>query len=89
MGKGFSKKAVAGCLGISREGLYRWCRRYPEFRDTIKRGEMRSLLFWERMGLLGTVGKLKDFNESVWMFTMKTRFHSAYKMERELDTYFQ
>jgi len=59
MAKGHSKLAVAGKLGISRDTLYEWCRKYPEFSDTIKIGEMKSLQHWEEIGMKMLFGKLK------------------------------
>jgi len=74
MSKGHSKLSVAGRLGISRDTFYEWCRRYPEFSDTIKIGEMKSLHYWEEIGIKATMGKIKRFRPSIWIFTMKARF---------------
>lgn len=74
MKKGHSKQGVAGKLGISRDTLYEWCRRYPEFSDTIKVGEMMSYAYWEDLGMKAMMGKVKGFRPSLWIFTMKARF---------------
>lgn len=74
LGKGHSKEALAGALEVHRDTLYEWCKKYPEFSDTIKRGEAMSLLHWEEVGLDGMMGKIKGFNASIWIFTMKSRF---------------
>lgn len=74
MAKGHSKQAVAGKLGISRDTLYEWCRKYPKFSDTIKVGEMKSLQYWEELGMKAMMGKVKGFKPSFWIFTMKARF---------------
>lgn len=74
MSKGHSKLSVAGKLGISRDTLYEWCRKYPEFSDTIKVGEMMSIHYWEDIGIKATMGKVKGFRPSIWIFTMKARF---------------
>jgi len=74
MKKGHSKLFVAGKLGISRDTLYEWCRKYPEFSDTIKAGEMMSYAYWEDLGMRGMMGKVKGFRPSLWIFTMKARF---------------
>lgn len=39
MGEGFSKTAVAGSLGVSRQRFLDWAEANPEFRDAIKEGE--------------------------------------------------
>ncbi len=74
MRKGHSKLFVAGEIGISRDTLYEWCRKYPEFSDTIKVGEMKSYAYWEDLGMRGMMGKVKGFRPSLWIFTMKARF---------------
>lgn len=74
MKKGHSKLFVAGKLGISRDTLYDWCRRHPEFSDTIKAGEMMSYAYWEDIGMKAMMGKYKGFRPSLWIFTMKARF---------------
>ena len=83
MEKGFSKTAVASVLSINRNTLYSWCRRYDEFSDAIKVGELKSFGFWEKAGMLAIMGKLENFNSSVWIFTMKTRFHKILRQEME------
>lgn len=74
MKKGHSKLSVAGQIGISRDTLYEWCKKYPEFSDTIKVGEMKSYAYWEDLGMRGMMGKVKGFRPSLWIFTMKARF---------------
>lgn len=74
MSKGFSKQAVAGELGISRDTFYAWVKAHKDFSDTIKISEMRSLLFWENIGIDGMMGKITGFRPAVWIFVMKNRF---------------
>lgn len=74
MAKGYSKDVVAAKLGISRDTLYEWCKAHQEFSDTIKVGEAKSLLFWEKTGIEGMMGKIKGFRPAVWIFVMKNRF---------------
>jgi transposase-like protein len=74
MAEGYSKQALAGKLGISRDTLYEWCKTHKEFSDTIKRGEAQSLLYWEQAGIDGMIGKIKGFRPAVWIFVMKNRF---------------
>ena len=75
MSKGFSKDVVAAKLGISRDTLYEWAKTHDDFSDSIKRGEAKSLYFWEKIGMDGMLGKIKGFNATVWIFVMKNRFH--------------
>ena len=86
MDKGFSKFALAGKLRVSRDTIYEWCKNYPEFSDSIKRGEARSILFWETKGLEALEGKVKHFPNSLYIFVMKSRFgyrdNPPYKKDR-------
>jgi len=85
MAKGYSKSSVAGALSINRKTLYSWCQTNNELSNTIKIGELRSFRFWEKIGMLGLMGKLDNFNSSVWIFIMKTRFHKILRQDKELS----
>ncbi len=74
MSKGYSKEAVAGELGISRDTFYQWSKDHKEFSDTIKRGSAQSALYWEKIGMEGMLGKITGFRPAVWIFIMKNRF---------------
>lgn len=74
MSEGLSKEVVAAELGISRDTLYEWCRKNPDFSDTIKRGELLSQRYWERIGIDGMLGRIPGFKVAIWIFMMKTRF---------------
>ena len=74
MADGLSFDSFGGEIGVSRQTLYRWIERYPEFADAKSQGDMKCLLWWEKIGRSGLVGKLKPFNAVVWVFSMKARF---------------
>lgn len=74
LSKGFSKEALAGELGISRQCLYEWIEKYPEFGDTVRVAECKAQSVWEDLGMKAVKGEIKGFNSSVWMFVMKNRF---------------
>lgn len=71
---GLSYRAFAGVLGVHHGTLYDWEAKYPSFKEAKEIGENMSLLFWEKMGMAGTVGKIKNFNTASWIFNMKNRF---------------
>lgn len=48
MGEGYSKTAVAGHLGVTRQTIHNWCKTHPEFFDAIKRGEAGRTFKLER-----------------------------------------
>lgn len=74
LSQGYSKEALAGELGISRQCLYEWIAKYQDFGDTVAIGETRGQYIWETFGMQAAQGKISKFNTSVWMFVMKNRF---------------
>ena len=85
LAEGLSKEACAGIIGITKETLYQWEKKYPKFSDSIKQGEMLSLLFWERLGAQGAAGLVDNFNSSAWIFNMKNRAHWRDKQPDEIQ----
>ena len=87
MGKGFSKEAVAGVIGISKETLYRWAREHTTFSDAISIGESKSRVWWERQ-LVDNVVHSKNgsqINGQVFNLNMKNRFGWKDKNEVSVD----
>lgn len=84
MAQGYSKEATAAKLGIAKDTLYAWDKKHTEFSDAIKEGEIKSLLFWEKTGMAGMLGKLPGFNSTAWIFNMKNRHKWADKQETKV-----
>lgn len=85
LSKGYSKEAVAGQIGISKQCFYEWVQKYDHFGDAVERGESASRYYWENVGMRGTLGELKGFNASSWMFNMKNRFGWAEKSDQNIS----
>lgn len=49
----------------SKETLYEWVERHPEFADSKKLGEVLSLQFWEELGKSGNAGQLRTTEEEI------------------------
>jgi len=81
LSEGYSKEALAGKIGVSKQCFYEWVQAYNDFGDAVGRGETASQLFWEEMGMRGAMGQIKGFNASSWMFNMKNRFAWAEKVD--------
>lgn len=74
MKHGLSFESFGAVIGVNRDTLYEWARVHQDFSDAKKRGTDETLLFWEKMGMAGMTGKIKGFNSTVWIFSMKNRF---------------
>jgi len=42
--------------------------------EAIERARRERQLFWEKLGITGTLGKIRGFNASSWKSNMKDRF---------------
>ena len=75
MSDGFSLEAFAGKVSVTKDTVYQWRDKYPEFSDSIKVGFAKCRVFWEDMGKKGLfTDKEEKFNATVWIFNMKNRF---------------
>ena len=80
MKEGLSFEAFGGVTGHSKQTLYEWIEKFPEFGDSKRRGELLSQLWWEKIGVERLIsqswhqGGSKALNASVWIFNMKNRF---------------
>lgn len=75
MTDGLSFESFAGKIGTCRSILYDWVRDHPEFSDAKSHGWDASLLYWELQGRNSLWEK--QFQASVYVFTMKARFKWA------------
>lgn len=73
LSKGFSFESYAAKINVCRDTLYEWVKVHPEFSDAKKRGEAKSLLFWEQK-FIENIQFPKTFNTTGWIFLMKNRF---------------
>ena len=79
---GLSFDSFAGIIGVSRDSIYTWAQKYPEFADSKRIAEAKGLAFWERVGRAGILDKLDTitgkpgakFNHIAWIFLMKNRY---------------
>lgn len=74
MSQGFSFQSFAGEIGVSAKTLHDWAHRYPDFGEAKFQAEVKSLRAWEQLGMDGMLGKIKGFNATVYIFSMKARF---------------
>lgn len=81
MGKGFSYDSFAGVVGVWKDVLYDWEKKFPEFSHSKKKGRAAGLKTMEAMGLAGAMGKIKNFNLGAWCFFMKNVYHWSDRRE--------
>lgn len=86
MSRGYSIEAFAGEIGFSRSTIYNWLDKYPKFKKAKEQGETKSQLHWEKLGMAGLTGKLKNFNATIWIFSMKNRFGWRDKQDIEQNS---
>jgi transposase len=87
MAEGYSKEAVAGYIGISKNTLYEWAKANKDFQDAIAIGESKSRLHWENKLVEYAVHTKngKQINGQVFNLNMKNRFGWSDKKEIALE----
>ncbi len=74
MAQGGTFEAFAGHpeLSVSKQTLYTWCEQFPEFLDAKKRAQAKSNYYWTYVvARLAIMGKIPNFNTTMWIFFMK------------------
>ena len=77
MASGMSFETFGSSIGVSRDRVYEWANKHPNFAEAKKIALIESQYFWEKQGVNGLWHGGKDgqnFNSSVWIFNMKNRF---------------
>lgn len=74
MSTGLSYECFAGDLSVSKDTLYEWEKVHPEFSDAKRIGIEKCRKFWEKLGIAGAAGKIKNFSAAAYIFNMKNRF---------------
>jgi hypothetical protein len=86
MRQGLNFETFAAKLNYqSVSNLYKWIDKHPEFREAKKVGEALAHLWWLELGRSAAVGKIPNFNSTVWIFTMKNMFRWRDKPPEEIS----
>lgn len=83
--KGYSDESFPEC---DIDTLKKYMAEYPDdfqvFGADVDRSKRIRRMFWEKIGILGTVGKLKGFSAKSWEFNMANRF--GWRMRNDVTT---
>jgi hypothetical protein len=74
MKEGNSVTSFAALVGVVKDTIYEWFKRYPEFADAFKKAKELEELWYEKAGKASMVGKIPNFNSAVYIFHMKNKF---------------
>lgn len=77
MKQGLSYETFGASIGVSKQTVYDWEKKHPEFIDSKRLAWGEYQLFWEKMGVHGSAGKLKGFNSTSFIYNMKCRFRNS------------
>lgn len=83
---GMSYESFAAELRVTRDCLYKWEKSHPDFLYAKKIGKELMLSYFEKMGIHAMSGKIKNFNASTYIFTMKNKCNWSDKIETEHST---
>jgi hypothetical protein len=82
MKKGYSFDSFGAEVGVSRDCLYDWVKRFPEFAEAKKMAELEGLKFWETLNVMGASGQKTRSNGKIdgrqVQFTLQSRFRQQY-----------
>ncbi len=71
---GKSIETFPATIDVSRDSIYEWEKKHPDFSYSIKKARMLSQDHYENLGYMGMTGLIEGFNATVWIFIMKNRF---------------
>ena len=74
---------IAAGLGVTRQTLYNYCERYPEFLDAYTRGKELCQAWWEMRGREGLDNR--EFNPGLWKLNMCNRFRDDWRDKQEVE----
>lgn len=94
MQQGYSFEAFGGRVGVSKQTLYNWEKKFPEFAEAKAVAFEACRFWWEGQGIqnvlntsesMANVGSnSKSLNSAVWIFNMKNRFPDEWRDKREI-----
>jgi hypothetical protein len=72
--KGYSFESFGALVHVDKTTMYDWLKVHPEFKAAKEQGVLKSLLYWEKIGINAVMGQIQGFQPSTYIYTMKCRF---------------
>lgn len=80
---GYSVAALAGFLGVAKSTVYEWIDRYPEFSDSVKRGQAGAVYWWEKANR--NLAMTGEGNATACVFGLKNRASDEWRDKVETE----
>lgn len=71
---GLSFETFGAVAKVSKQTLYEWVKKYPEFADAKNLFDVISQTWWEKEGMKGMRNETPFFKAAVWIYNMRNRF---------------
>lgn len=78
MARGLSIQSFCMDKNIPYTTFYDWVHKYSKLKNDLEIGKCKTILFWEQVGLLAVMGKIKGFKVGMYLFQMR-RLSKWYK----------
>jgi DNA-binding XRE family transcriptional regulator len=87
MSKGFSYETFGAVVNVSKQTMYDWEEKHPEYVDAKKEAFLKCQLFWENIGIEGIWNEPngRTLNTGNYCFQMKNRFKWSDRVELSGD----
>jgi hypothetical protein len=83
MAKGYTLMGAAGAIGLMRQTIYNWKKRYTEFASAIELGKGAFSAFWEERLLEGQTGM--QIRTAMWMLKHVVPEEFSPKVARQME----
>jgi hypothetical protein len=78
---GYSVTAFAGMIDVSRDTLYEWSSKHPEFSDALNKAKAKTAIYWENR--LRTAGSSAEVTASI--FALKNRVAAEWRDKQDIE----
>lgn len=80
--EGLSEMGFAGSIGVCKNTITEWGKMYPEFQRARELAQAAAREFYDRLGIAGMTGRIKNFNVTAWIWVGKNCFGMSDKIQQ-------